>query len=260
MAPRATGEHRTTHAIARRGLMLVLSSPSGAGKTTLSRVCSSDTEVELSVSVTTRPPRPGEIDGAHYHFIDAPASSDGASTASCSNGPRCSAIATARRARRSRRRWRRAATCCSTSTGRAPSSCARRRARSGQRLRAAALDRASWSAACAPARRIDEVIHGRMAKAADEMSHWAEYDYVIVNRDSSSASPRCARSFRPSASSASARPGCRISCARCRRGCRPAIGFVLPKLPLRGRLFEHKYGFMVLWFYGEFREDHRGSP
>jgi guanylate kinase len=57
--------------IARRGLMLVLSSPSGAGKTTLSRMLlKADRGVELSVSVTTRPKRPGEIDGRDYHFID----------------------------------------------------------------------------------------------------------------------------------------------------------------------------------------------
>lgn len=54
----------------RRGLMLVLSSPSGAGKTTLTRLLTrDDADVELSVSWTTRPPRPGEIDGVHYVFV-----------------------------------------------------------------------------------------------------------------------------------------------------------------------------------------------
>src|SRR3974390_2850106 len=58
-------------AVARRGLMLVLSSPSGAGKTTLSRMLlKADGHFDLSVSVTTRPQRPGEIDGRDYHFID----------------------------------------------------------------------------------------------------------------------------------------------------------------------------------------------
>ena len=53
----------------RRGLMLVLSSPSGAGKTTLSHMLLNEFEdVNLSVSVTTREPRPNERDGAHYHF------------------------------------------------------------------------------------------------------------------------------------------------------------------------------------------------
>ncbi|WP_017664950.1 guanylate kinase [Porphyrobacter sp. AAP82] len=54
----------------RRGLMFILSSPSGAGKTTLSRMLlAKDPEIMLSVSATTRPPRPGEIDGVHYHFV-----------------------------------------------------------------------------------------------------------------------------------------------------------------------------------------------
>ncbi|NNU15190.1 guanylate kinase [Parvularcula sp. ZS-1/3] len=57
--------------IQRRGLLLVLSSPSGAGKTTLSkRLLGTDAEIELSVSATTRPMRPGEIDGKDYHFTD----------------------------------------------------------------------------------------------------------------------------------------------------------------------------------------------
>jgi len=55
----------------RRGLMLILSSPSGAGKTTISRMLlERDAEIALSVSATTRPMRPGEIDGVHYHFVD----------------------------------------------------------------------------------------------------------------------------------------------------------------------------------------------
>jgi guanylate kinase len=58
-------------AIARRGLLLVLSSPSGAGKTTLSRrLLAADAGLRMSVSVTTRPPRPGEVDGRDYRFID----------------------------------------------------------------------------------------------------------------------------------------------------------------------------------------------
>ena len=56
--------------IARRGLLLVLSSPSGAGKTTLARrLLARDHEISMSVSVTTRPARQGEVDGADYHFI-----------------------------------------------------------------------------------------------------------------------------------------------------------------------------------------------
>src|ERR1700750_1726996 len=68
----ASGSHRQSDAIARRGLMLVLSSPSGAGKTTLSRkLLEADPGVELSISVTTRKQRPGEVHGRDYHFIDA---------------------------------------------------------------------------------------------------------------------------------------------------------------------------------------------
>jgi guanylate kinase len=55
----------------RRGLMFILSSPSGAGKTTISRkILDADAEIKLSVSVTTRPMRPGEVDGVHYYFVD----------------------------------------------------------------------------------------------------------------------------------------------------------------------------------------------
>ena len=56
--------------IARRGLLLVMSSPSGAGKTTLSRkLLGADANITMSVSVTTRTPRPGEVDGKDYRFI-----------------------------------------------------------------------------------------------------------------------------------------------------------------------------------------------
>ena len=58
----------------RRGLMFILSSPSGAGKTTISRMLlERDAEIRLSVSVTTRPIRPGEVDGKDYIFVDQPA-------------------------------------------------------------------------------------------------------------------------------------------------------------------------------------------
>ncbi|WP_085339042.1 guanylate kinase [Aquidulcibacter paucihalophilus] len=60
-----------THLHQRRGLMLALVSPSGAGKTTLSRrLVEEDADIALSVSWTTRAPRPGETDGVHYHFVD----------------------------------------------------------------------------------------------------------------------------------------------------------------------------------------------
>jgi guanylate kinase len=55
----------------RRGLLLVLSSPSGAGKSTLARMLlETDRDLALSISVTTRPRRPSEVDGVHYHFVD----------------------------------------------------------------------------------------------------------------------------------------------------------------------------------------------
>ena len=57
--------------ITRRGLMLVLSSPSGAGKTSISReVLARDNKISLSISATTRPRRPGEVDGEDYVFVD----------------------------------------------------------------------------------------------------------------------------------------------------------------------------------------------
>lgn len=57
--------------IARRGVLYIVSSPSGAGKTTLARsVLAADDNIEMSVSVTTRPPRPGERNGVDYHFVD----------------------------------------------------------------------------------------------------------------------------------------------------------------------------------------------
>lgn len=69
---------RISDPIARRGLILILSSPSGAGKTTLTRAIAQDPAwaLDLSISVTTRARRPSEIDGRHYHFIDREAFED----------------------------------------------------------------------------------------------------------------------------------------------------------------------------------------
>ena len=62
----------TEHGRQRRGLLVVLSSPSGAGKTTISRLLlEADPAIAMSVSATTRPMRPGEKDGRDYHFVDA---------------------------------------------------------------------------------------------------------------------------------------------------------------------------------------------
>ncbi len=69
-SPDHTSSEHTGDQLHRRGLMFILSSPSGAGKTTLSRMLlAKDPEIKLSVSATTRTPRPGEIDGVHYHFV-----------------------------------------------------------------------------------------------------------------------------------------------------------------------------------------------
>ena len=69
MSPAASSPSK----IARRGLMLVLSSPSGAGKSTIARnLLDDDHTLEISVSVTTRTKRPSEIAGKHYHFISVP--------------------------------------------------------------------------------------------------------------------------------------------------------------------------------------------
>lgn len=59
------------HGFKRRGVLFVLSSPSGAGKSTIARaLLAGDPDLQMSVSVTTRPPRPGEVDGRDYHFVD----------------------------------------------------------------------------------------------------------------------------------------------------------------------------------------------
>lgn len=69
-APSSQGKPSSPVKIARRGLMLVLSSPSGAGKSTIARnLLDADRSLEISISVTTRPKRPSEIADKHYHFI-----------------------------------------------------------------------------------------------------------------------------------------------------------------------------------------------
>ena len=170
--------------VARRGLMLVLSSPSGAGKTTLSKMLLDDPALDLSISVTTRPPRPGEVDGRDYHFIDR-ARFDAmvergellesaqvfGNRYGTPRGPVEAALAEGRDVLfdidwQGTQQLREKGRADLVSVFVLPPSIPDLE----QRLRARAQDSA-------------EVIRSRMAKAADEMSHWAEYDYVVINRE-----------------------------------------------------------------------------
>jgi guanylate kinase len=180
---------RVQKSIARRGLMLVLSSPSGAGKTTLSRMLlKADRGVELSVSVTTRPQRRGEADGRDYYFIDL---------------ARFDAMVKSGQllewAEVFGHRY---------GTPRRPVEKALQRGRDvlfdidwqgTQQLSEKARDDLVSVFILPPTvkeleRRLErraqdtrDIIAKRMAKAAGEMSHWPEYDYVIVNRDKDQA-------------------------------------------------------------------------
>jgi guanylate kinase len=179
------GGEREAAAVARRGTMLVLSSPSGAGKTTLSRMLLEvDPAVELSVSVTTRRQRPGEIDGRHYHFIDRKhfdaMKRDGQLLEAaevfghCYGTPRAAVEAALARGHdvlfdidwQGTQQLREKARSDLVSVFVLPPAIPELE----RRLKARAQDQ-------------DDVIRIRMAKAADEMSHWAEYDYVVINRD-----------------------------------------------------------------------------
>ena len=171
--------------IARRGMMLVLSSPSGAGKTTLSRkLLDKDKGVTLSVSVTTRKMRPGEKDGRDYIFIDRRAFDamvernellEWAEVFDNYYGtptkPVMDALAQGRDVLfdidwQGTQQLREKARTDLVSVFVLPPSILELE----RRLKSRAQDNY-------------ETIHRRMAKAADEMSHWAEYDYVVINRD-----------------------------------------------------------------------------
>ena len=171
----------------RRGLLIILSSPSGAGKSTLSRrLLEFDPEVRFSISATTRPPRPGEQEGRDYFFksrrefeamVEAGEMLEHAEVFGNLYGTPRAPVEAAIGAR--------ARTCSSTSTGRAASRSATRPARrGGLDLHPAAVDRRAGEAGCAPAARTRaEVVAERMAKSRDEISHWAEYDYVLINEN-----------------------------------------------------------------------------
>jgi guanylate kinase len=171
--------------IKRRGLMLVLSSPSGAGKTTISRaLLERDANLTLSISATTRPMRPGEKEGVHYHFVD-PARFDRmvaedallehAKVFGHSYGTPRAAVEKSlaegqdvlfdidwqgtQQLAEKKREDLVAVFVLPPSTGELE-----------RRLQTRAQDSAAEVAK-------------RMAKAADELSHWAEYDYIILNTD-----------------------------------------------------------------------------
>jgi guanylate kinase len=171
--------------IQRRGLMLVLSSPSGAGKTTLSRqLLDNDKQIQLSVSATTRARRPSEKDGVDYRFVD---------TATFSGMIERSEFL--EHARVFDHYY---------GTPRAPVEAALKSGRDvlfdidwqgTQQLQEKGRDDLVTVFILPPSTRDLEkrlktraqdsadVVASRMAKASDEMSHYAEYDYTIINRD-----------------------------------------------------------------------------
>ena len=171
--------------IQRRGLMLVLSSPSGAGKTTLSRqLLENDSHIQLSVSCTTRGKRPGETDGVDYHFIDAATFRSMIDRSEFleharvfdhyygTPSPPVEAALSSGRDMLFDIDWQ--GTQQLKEKGRDDLVTVFILPPSTRDLERRLISRAQDSA---------EVVARRMAKAADEMSHWAEYDYAIINRD-----------------------------------------------------------------------------
>ena len=171
--------------IARRGLMLVLSSPSGAGKTTLSRrLLADDAAITMSVSATTRAPRIGEVEGKDYFFVSPSmfgqmAAGNGflehatvfANQYGTPIEPVQLALAQGRDVLfdidwQGTQQLRQRAGDDLVSIFVLPPS----HAELERRLRARAQD-------------AEDVVQARMAKANNEISHWAEYDYVVINDD-----------------------------------------------------------------------------
>jgi guanylate kinase len=170
--------------IQRRGLMLVLSSPSGAGKTTISRrLLEIEPDLVLSISATTRPMRASEQDGVHYHFVDRAsfdrmvaegAFLEHAKVFDHQYGTPRAAVEQSLAAGRDVLfdiDWQ--GTQQLRDKGRADLVTVFILPPSTRDLEKRLLTRAQDP---------KDVVAQRMAKAADEMSHWAEYDYVIVNR------------------------------------------------------------------------------
>jgi guanylate kinase len=175
---------RSQNKIARRGLMFVLSSPSGAGKTTLSRLLlRAERNIELSISVTTRPKRRGEINGRDYHFIDHVRFDaminkgellEWAEVFGHRYGTPRGPVGRALQAGRDvlfdidwqgTKQLRKKERIDLVSVFILPPSAKELESRLKRR-----------------AQDSKEVITSRMAKAAAEMSHWDEYDYIIINR------------------------------------------------------------------------------
>ena len=169
----------------RRGLLIVLSSPSGAGKSTIARMLlDADKDVTMSISATTRPKRPGEVDDVDYHFVD----DDGFDHMVAKNEFVEWAPVFGYR----------------YGTPKAPVKDALRKGRDilfdidwqGTQQLQAAMGEDRLSIFILPPsmqeleRRLknrgtdsDSVIADRMSRAAAEISHWPEYEYVLVNRD-----------------------------------------------------------------------------
>lgn len=179
----ATAGGHNFDGVERRGLMFVLSSPSGAGKTTLSRMLVAETpDLQMSVSATTRPMRPGEVEGRDYYFVDAARFDDMAARGDLLEwanvfdnryGTPRQPVETALAAGRDVLfdiDWQGTQQLRSRSPNDVvsvfilpPSVQALE-----QRLHTRAQD-------------SDAVIRGRMKKAGDEMSHFDAYDYIVVN-------------------------------------------------------------------------------
>ena len=171
--------------IERRGVMLVLSSPSGAGKTTISRLLlDRDENIKLSVSVTTRPKRTGEIEGRDYFFVDLTEFNimlnrqeflEHAKVFGHYYGTPKFTVKQALEAGedvlfdidwQGEQQLKQQARADIASVFILPPSTDEL----AHRLRRRAQD-------------PDDVVAARMARAPDEISHWPEYDYIIVNRD-----------------------------------------------------------------------------
>ncbi len=178
-------ETSTSQSIQRRGLMLVLSSPSGAGKSTIARnLLDKDKGLSLSVSVTTRPRRDSEIAGVHYHFVSETEfirlrDSDGLLEWAEVHGnyygtPREAAEQSLADGRdmlfdidwQGALQLQEKMSADVVSIFILPPSFEELRSRLNRRAEDTA-----------------EVIEKRLANAAEEMSHWGEYDYVVVNED-----------------------------------------------------------------------------